>query len=229
MLADLARQTTVLVIEDVHWADEATLDLLKYLGRRLHSLPSMLILTYRDDALAHEHPLRGLLGDLGTTTVHRIELTGLSEAAVRTLAQGTAVDPALLHRRTNGNPFFVTEALAGECALPATVRDAVLARAVQSRHQSPVLDEGEITQEPDRHLATHLPPPLDACIRSRQRSHILSRPRGLSSLSGPALHSDVEPVYSSLRCGPCTSAIKRATDADVAWRLCDDPDPILPR
>ena len=131
LLADLARQTTVLVIEDVHWADEATLDLLKYLGRRLHSLPSMLILTYRDDALAHEHPLRGLLGDLGTTTVHRIELTGLSEAAVRTLAQGTAVDPALLHRRTNGNPFFVTEALAGECALPATVRDAVLARAAR--------------------------------------------------------------------------------------------------
>jgi DNA-binding CsgD family transcriptional regulator len=131
LLTGLARKTTVLVIEDIHWADEATLDLLKYLGRRLYALPALLILTYRNDALAPDHPLRQVLGSLGPTIVHRIELTGLSEAAVRTLAQGTAVDPALLHRQTNGNPFFVTEALASSSAVPATVRDAVLARAAR--------------------------------------------------------------------------------------------------
>jgi predicted ATPase len=131
LLADLARMTTVLVFEDIHWADEATLDLLKYLGRRLDILPTLLILTYRDDALAPEHPLRRVLDNLGTTLVHRIELTGLSETGVRTLAQGTAVDPALLHRQTNGNPFFVTEVLASGCVVPTTVRDAVLARAAR--------------------------------------------------------------------------------------------------
>src|SRR5260370_19213966 len=57
-------------------------------------------------------------------------LSPLSEAAVRTLAAGSTLDPAALHRQTGGNPFFVTEVLAsGTSGIPATVRDAVLARA----------------------------------------------------------------------------------------------------
>ena len=55
---------TVMVFEDIHWADEATLDLLKFLGRRMQHTCSLLIATYRDDELGSHHPLRLLLGDL---------------------------------------------------------------------------------------------------------------------------------------------------------------------
>ena len=47
---------TVLVIEDVHWADDATLDVLRYLGRRIADLPALLMITYRDDEVGREHP-----------------------------------------------------------------------------------------------------------------------------------------------------------------------------
>src|SRR3954471_17235489 len=56
------RTLTVLVIEDLHWADEATLDLLSYLGRRIQHLPVLLLVTYRDDALVSNDPLRLTLG-----------------------------------------------------------------------------------------------------------------------------------------------------------------------
>ena len=66
-LNELQTQKTVLVIEDVHWADEATLDLLKYLGRRIRQTTSLMILTYRDDEIGKDHPLRLLLGDLASS------------------------------------------------------------------------------------------------------------------------------------------------------------------
>jgi DNA-binding CsgD family transcriptional regulator len=130
-LTDLGRRPAVVVLEDVHWADTATLDLLKYLGRRIWQTDTLLILTYRDDELHPAHPLQLVLGDLSTTApLHRLSLTGLSLEAVRALAEGREVDPVALHRLTNGNPFFVTEVLAcGQGGIPATVRDAVLARA----------------------------------------------------------------------------------------------------
>lgn len=53
---DWAGHPTVLVVEDVHWADEATLDVLRYLARRIAGLPAVLVLTYRDDELTREHP-----------------------------------------------------------------------------------------------------------------------------------------------------------------------------
>ena len=122
---------TLAVFEDAHWADEATLDLLRFVGRRCGSTRLLLIVTYRDDEVGPTHPLRVVLGDLATAApVRRLSLPCLSEAAVRRLAEGSALDPVELHRRTAGNPFFATEALAsGSDAIPATVRDAVLARA----------------------------------------------------------------------------------------------------
>lgn len=120
---------TILVIEDVHWADEATLDLIKFLGRRLRHLPVMLIVSYRDDQVGAEHPLRSVLGDLAPASVHRILLPPLSAAAVATLAGIEGRQPAGLHEITGGNPFFVTEVLAtSQASVPATVRDAVIAR-----------------------------------------------------------------------------------------------------
>ena len=132
-LNELQRDPTLIVFEDVHWADEATLDLLKFLGRRIHRTPTMLIVTYRNDELGPQHPLRILLGDLVTSTVtRRISLTPLSEKAVRTLIGDRALDPAALHDRTGGNPFYITEVLASESAgMPPTVRDAVLARCAR--------------------------------------------------------------------------------------------------
>ncbi len=123
---------TVVVIEDVHWADEATLDLIKFLGRRIAHLPTLLILTYRDDELGHDHPLRAVLGDLPSTAVTRLRLTPLSEQAVMQLmrqahqAQRSAQE---LYVITGGNPFFVTEILASDTSeVPLTVREAVLTR-----------------------------------------------------------------------------------------------------
>jgi DNA-binding CsgD family transcriptional regulator/tetratricopeptide (TPR) repeat protein len=121
---------TVLVIEDVHWADESTLDLLRLLGRRLRDLPTLVIVTYRDDGLAPDDQLRVVLGDLFTLrTTRRVTVAPLSQRAVEALAAGSAVAPAELYRLTGGNPFFVTEVLqSGTTDVPPSVRDAGLAR-----------------------------------------------------------------------------------------------------
>jgi predicted ATPase len=135
LLDDLAgaSQPTVLVFEDVHWADEATLDLLRFLARRVGPLRALVVATYRDDEIGPRHPLRLLLGDLATSrSVRRLTLPPLSLEAVRALASGSALDAAALHRQTAGNPFFVAEALAaGDGGIPATVRDAVLTRTAR--------------------------------------------------------------------------------------------------
>ena len=128
-LSDL-ETLTVIAVEDIHWADEATLDLLSYLGRRIQHLPVLLLVSYRDDALVANDPLRLTLGGLASQrTTRRLGLPTLSAAGVARLAQGTRIDAIELHRLTAGNPFFVTEVLqAGNDGLPASVRDAVLAR-----------------------------------------------------------------------------------------------------
>jgi DNA-binding CsgD family transcriptional regulator len=122
---------TAAVIEDVHWADEATLDLLAYLGRRIQHLPVLLLVTYRDDAQVAGDPLQVTLGSLASQrATRRLGLAPLSTPGVAELAEGTGIDPAELHRLTGGNPFFVTEVIQANAeVLPASVRDAILARA----------------------------------------------------------------------------------------------------
>lgn len=123
---------TIVVIEDAHWADEATLDLLKFVGRRIHRFPSMLLVTYRDDEVGADHPLRFVLGDLPHKTAKRLHLPPLSEAAVSALAQRAGRQGDALFSATGGNPFFVTEVLANQGQpVPATVRDAVLSRVAR--------------------------------------------------------------------------------------------------
>jgi predicted ATPase/DNA-binding CsgD family transcriptional regulator len=133
VLDALCGRPTLAVVEDVHWADEATLDLLRFLGRRIARTTALLTLTYRDDELGASHPLRALLGDLAASpAVRRVPLAPLSARAVRALVGGRALDAAALHRQTGGNPFFVTEVLSGDgTGVPTTVRDAVLARVAR--------------------------------------------------------------------------------------------------
>jgi DNA-binding CsgD family transcriptional regulator/tetratricopeptide (TPR) repeat protein len=121
----------VVVIEDVHWADEATLDLLGFLARRIREISVLLIVSYRDDELADSHPLRIALGRLAVQRcARRLALAPLSSQAVRMLAAGRGVDPEELYRVTGGNPFYVREVLeAGLGEVPRLARDVVLARA----------------------------------------------------------------------------------------------------
>jgi ATP/maltotriose-dependent transcriptional regulator MalT len=125
------RRPTALVVEDLHWADDATLDVLGYLARRIGDLPAVLVVTMRDGAVPEGDPVHRWLGGLAGCPVHRVVLPPLSDAAVHALAAGSGWDAAALAGLTGGNPFFVTEVLAGRDAVPASVADAVMARVAQ--------------------------------------------------------------------------------------------------
>ena len=133
LLEGLSRTTTVLVVEDVHWADEATLDVLRLLGRRIGQVPVLVLATYRDDELDRLHPLRRVVGELASAQgVLRIPLSPLSRDAVDRLAAGAGRNAEAVYEMTGGNPFFVSEILAGDNGeVPSTVRDAVLSRVAR--------------------------------------------------------------------------------------------------
>ena len=123
-------EPTVLVVEDLHWVDAASAEVLRFLLRRVEAMPCALVLTYRDDEVGEQHSVRPLLGDLATMdAVTTLRLPPLSVAGVATLLAGAPLDPEAVHALTGGNAFFATEvAKAPELPLPSTVRDAVLAR-----------------------------------------------------------------------------------------------------
>ena len=122
----------VLVVEDVHWADRATLDLLHFLSRRLRDTSVLMVVTYRDDGTEVGPDLRRTLGDLVTRgTTRRLTVPPLTRAAVAQLTRASGVGADELYRLTAGNPFFVTEALRTVAErVPSTARDAVLSRVV---------------------------------------------------------------------------------------------------
>jgi DNA-binding CsgD family transcriptional regulator/tetratricopeptide (TPR) repeat protein len=131
--AEAIEDLAVLVIEDVQWADEATLDLLRFLGRRVRNLPVLLLVTFRDDALGANDSLRLALGELaGQRYTRRIDLPPLTPGGVRRLAEGSSYSPDGLYELTGGNPFFVVEVVSNEgTEIPVSARDAVLARAAR--------------------------------------------------------------------------------------------------
>ena len=124
-----ATPPTVLVVEDVHWADDATLDVLRYVARRIDALPAVLVLSFRDDAVGAGHPLGQLVGALVGASTVRLRLAPLSPGAVTTLSRSAGRDGPAVYAMTGGNPFFLTEALAAPPDVtPASVADAVRAR-----------------------------------------------------------------------------------------------------
>ena len=111
----LAGSPMLLLLEDVHWADEATLDILRYLGRRLAGVRLMILATFRSEEVGRDHPLTVVMGDLaGLPGVVRMQLPPFSLAGVRQLlsAAGSALDAEAIFQRTGGNAFYVTELLA---------------------------------------------------------------------------------------------------------------------
>src|SRR5258708_12038378 len=118
-------------MEDRHWDDETTLELLRFLARRMARVRALILGTYRGEEVSSAHPLRLLLGDLANVpTVRRLPLRPLSLDAVTAMAGESGIDPEHLHAITGGNPFYITEVIAAEGKeIPATVRDAVLPRA----------------------------------------------------------------------------------------------------
>lgn len=129
VLSELQAAPTMFVVEDAHWADEATLDLLRFLSRRLEQVNCLLVVTYRDDEISASHPLRRTLGDLPRTRVTRMQVTRLTKHAVEAMAKGALHSHKGLYEVTQGNPFFVSEMLRrGTEAVPAGVEDLVLAR-----------------------------------------------------------------------------------------------------
>lgn len=128
-------RVNVLVFEDVHWADHLTLDFLKYLGRRIHDWPALLVLSFRDDEAGVQHPLTQVLGDLPPANTDKLTLQPLSLEALCVLSGYPAERTRELLAATGGNPFFATEVLAAAQAesplasVPPTVAVAVMARA----------------------------------------------------------------------------------------------------
>lgn len=129
MLDLIKNDQVVLAIEDIHWADEATLGLVRYLGRRIGSTGSRLIVTYRPEELDFNPPLRLVIADLGPVAV-RIDLAPLSVAGVAQLIGALEMDAEAVHAATLGNPFFVEEiARNPEMELPPNIQNTVLANA----------------------------------------------------------------------------------------------------
>jgi DNA-binding CsgD family transcriptional regulator/tetratricopeptide (TPR) repeat protein len=213
---------TVIIGEDAHWSDGASLELLRFLGRRIGGLPVLFVVTYRDDEIGADHPLRLLLGDLATApTVHRISVHPLSEKAVQRLVAGSGRDATALYRLTGGNPFFVTEALATEGdTVPATVGDAVLARAARlSPEARAVLDVAAVigsTIDADLLLAV-AGPVLDEADEGIARGLLRGTDEGLAfchELAREAILASIAPLRRRLLHARVLVALRDAPNAE---------------
>jgi DNA-binding CsgD family transcriptional regulator/tetratricopeptide (TPR) repeat protein len=126
---------TVVVIEDLQWGDQATFDVIRYVGRRIARAHGLLVLTYRDGEVDTNHPLRTVVGDLPPERITRFTLSPLTARAVADLIYGTGLDTDQVMDLTGGNPLFVTEVSSwGLDEVPPSVRDLVLARYARASH-----------------------------------------------------------------------------------------------
>ena len=131
LLAEMSftQRPALVIVEDAHWADAASLDIIRYLARRIERLAALLVVSYRDEELGDDHPFARMVAALAGPSVLRIELEGLSDEAVAELAAAAGLDPGPVVAAVGGNPFYLTEVLAAPgAAVPPSVRHAVRAR-----------------------------------------------------------------------------------------------------
>ncbi|HEY0680494.1 MAG TPA: AAA family ATPase [Chitinophagaceae bacterium] len=120
-------EPTVVIFEDINWADEATLDFIKFLARRITHLRCLFILTYRDDAINFLHKLRNIIGQLNPDTFTRIQLKPLSREVVEKMAEENGHNGAAIYRLSGGNPFYLNELLASYSnGIPENIKDSIL-------------------------------------------------------------------------------------------------------
>jgi len=163
---------TVFVLEDTQWADEATLDVITYVGRRIAETNGLLLLTYRDGEVDYDHPLRKVIGALTPQILVRVHLGGLSAGAVAAMLNETNLDTEEVLALTAGNALFVTEvAASGVQRVPSSVQDSVLARAAKlTSGARQVLDlVSVIPAEAERSLVENILEPTEEemteCVR----------------------------------------------------------------
>ncbi len=117
----------IIVFEDIHWADEATLDFIKFFIRRIAQLPCLFILTYRDNEVHSQHPLRNVLGHLPRDSFSRIQLMPLSKEAVKKMAEEKGYNGEDVFSISGGNPFYVNEILSSySLGVPDNIRDSII-------------------------------------------------------------------------------------------------------
>ena len=225
LLRELAPPPAVLVLEDVHWADEATLDLLKLVARRIDTVSALVLVTYRNDELDRAHPLRIVLGETATNrSVDRLDIPPLSPAGVADLAEPFDVDSDALYQATGGNPFFVTEVLAtGAGEIPRTVRDAVLARTARLTPEARrVLDAAAVVSpRADLWLIEELVGGLDDRLDECMASGVLTLDAGVVSFRHELARLAVEESLPPAR----RLALHRRALAALAAPTHGEPDP----
>jgi DNA-binding CsgD family transcriptional regulator len=210
----------VVVIEDIHWADDATLDVLTYTCRRIGEVAALLVLTYRPDELAPEDPLVAMLGRLPAASTERLDLQPLSLEAVTELAGGDRERAGDILRVSGGNPFFVTELLAGgpDSEIPSSIREAVLAR---------IADLPESTRSL-LHVVAVSPGRVETAVLARCHPNwadaaIPAERRRILVMSGPALAFRHELARQAVL-GSMPSLRARQHHAQVLAALLEEPE-----
>src|SRR4051812_9625528 len=121
------KEKTIIIFEDIHWADEATLDFIKFLARRITQLPCLFILTYRDNEIQSHHGLRNVLGQLPHDSFTRLQLSPLSKEAVNRMASEKGYNGDDVYNISGGNPFYVSEILESySMGIPDSIKDTIL-------------------------------------------------------------------------------------------------------
>ena len=167
----LSSEPTVLVVEDLHWVDAASVEVLRFLLRRVAATPLAVVVTYRADEIGPRHSARPLLGDLATLdVVTTLRLSPLTVQGVTAMLEGTGLDPEQVARVTGGNAFFVAEVAKEPLRpLPDNVRDAVLARTSDiDAHDFEVMQLAAVA--PDR-LDDRVLPALQVDLPTLRRLH----------------------------------------------------------
>ena len=202
-----ADQPTLVVLEDLHDADRATLDLLVHVTRNLAGTRLLLVGTYRDVEVDRAHPLASALAELRrVSSLERISLRGLTPDEVHRMLEAIAMHQVpwrwaeVVHRQTEGNPLFIQE------VMRYLVEEGVLAR-----------DEGELTRVGDEPLAGKIPEGLRDVIGKRMTrlSTACNRVLAVAAVIGREFRMDVLERVAAVESETLLAALEEARNAAV--------------